>query len=39
MTDPKHEQYREMKEWVGGDWDRSRFEVEETNASLKRLKA
>ena len=39
LADPKHEQHEEMKEWVGGGWDASRFDLEETNALLKRLKA
>ena len=39
LADPKHKQHEEMKEWVGGGWDASRFDLEETNARLKRLKA
>ena len=39
MADPKHEQHAEMKEWVGGAWDATRFNLAATNAALKRLKA
>ncbi len=39
MADPKHEQHAEMKEWVGGAWDATRFSLEAANAGLKRLKA
>ena len=39
LADPKHEQHEEMKEWVGGEWDASQFDLEGINAGLKRLKA
>jgi Plasmid pRiA4b ORF-3-like protein len=39
LANPKHEQHQEMKEWVGGKWDASRFDLETTNTRLKRLKA
>ena len=39
LADPKHEQHEEMKEWVGGAWDATRFSLEHTNAGLKRIKA
>jgi hypothetical protein len=39
IADPKHEQHEEMKEWVGGAWDATRFSLEHTNADLKRIKA
>lgn len=39
LANPKHEQHEEMKAWVGGGWDAGRFDLEETNARLKRLKA
>jgi hypothetical protein len=39
MADPKHEQHEEMKEWVGGTWDATRFRLEDTKAGLKRVKA
>ena len=39
LADPKHKEHEGMKEWVGCGWDASRFDLEETNARLKRLKA
>ena len=39
LADPKHEQHEEMKEWIGGAWDATRFSLEATNAGLKRIKA
>ena len=39
MADPKHEDHERMKEWIGGSWDASRFNLEATNAGLKRIKA
>lgn len=39
MADPKHKQHADVKEWVGGDWDASRFDCEATNIRLKLLKA
>jgi hypothetical protein len=39
MADPHHERHEEMKEWLGGDWEASSFDVEETNLGLKRIKA
>jgi hypothetical protein len=39
LADPKHEQHEEMKEWVGGAWDSTRFSLEDANAGLKRIKA
>jgi hypothetical protein len=39
LADPNTEEHEEMKEWVGGEWDPGRFDLEETNARLKRLKA
>jgi hypothetical protein len=39
LADPKHEQHEEMKEWVDGAWDATRFSLEHTNAGLKRIKA
>ena len=37
--DLKHEQHEEMKEWVGGAWDATRFSLEDVKAGLKRIKA
>ena len=39
ISDPKHEQHEEMKEWVGGRWDATRFSLEAANEGLKRIKA
>ena len=39
LADPKHEQHEEMKEWVGGAWDATRFSLKDANAGLKRIKA
>ena len=39
FADPKDEQHEEMKEWVSGAWDATRFSLEQTNAGLKRIKA
>ncbi len=39
LADPKHEQHEEMKEWIGDEWDASRFNLAAINAGLKRLKA
>jgi hypothetical protein len=39
LADPKHEQHEEIKEWVGGGWDASRFSLEDANTGLKRIKA
>ena len=39
LADPKHEQHDEMKEWVGGAWDATRFSLEDVKAGLKRIKA
>jgi hypothetical protein len=39
MADPKHEQHEQMKEWVGGAWDATRFSLEDAKAGLKRIEA
>jgi hypothetical protein len=36
MADPKHENHREMKEWIGGRFDPERFSVESVNRELRR---
>jgi hypothetical protein len=38
LADPKHAEHEQMKDWLGGDWDAARFELEETNEILKRMK-
>lgn len=39
LNDPKHPEHEQWKEWIGGEWDAEAFDVAETNAVLKRLKA
>jgi hypothetical protein len=37
MGNPNHPEHEELKEWYGGEWDATRFEVEEVNQELKSL--
>jgi hypothetical protein len=39
LANPKHPEHRELKEWIGGKWDAERFDLDEVNDYLKRLKA
>lgn len=39
LADPKHPEHKDMKAWIGGNFDREAFSVEGVNALLKRLKA
>jgi hypothetical protein len=39
LADPKHPDYQDMTDWIGGDWDATRFDLDEINSMLKRLKA
>ena len=39
IADPKHPDHEQMKEWLGGEWDLARFDLDEANAALKRFKA
>jgi hypothetical protein len=39
LADRKHPEHRDLKEWIGGEWDPTQFDVNETNNYLKRLKA
>jgi hypothetical protein len=39
LADSKHPEHEELKEWIGGEWDAARFDLDEVNAVLKRLKA
>ena len=39
LADPKHPDHGHLKEWIGGEWDAARFDLDEANDSLKRLKA
>jgi hypothetical protein len=38
IADPKHPDHEHMKEWLGGEWDLARFDLDEANATLKRFK-
>jgi hypothetical protein len=37
IADPKHENHREMKQWVGGRFDPEKFSVEAVNRELRAL--
>jgi hypothetical protein len=37
LKDPKHPEYEEMSEWIGGDFDPEAFDVEAINRQLARL--
>jgi len=39
LADPKHPEHDELKEWVGGNLDPTRFDLHEANDGLKRFKA
>ena len=39
LKDSKHERHEEMKDWIGGNWDASAFDLDATNKLLKRVKA
>ncbi|MEI2725745.1 MAG: hypothetical protein V9H26_20195 [Verrucomicrobiota bacterium] len=39
MADSNHEEHEQMKEWIGGAWDATRFSLETANILLKRIKA
>jgi hypothetical protein len=39
LVDPKHPEHADLKEWIGGEWDAARFDLDAANAMLKRLKA
>ena len=38
IADPKHPDHEHMKEWLGGEWDMARFDLDEANDALKRFK-
>ena len=38
LAKPKHPEYRQWHDWLGGKWDAKCFDLEETNRRLKRLK-
>jgi hypothetical protein len=35
IRDPEHEQHEELTEWIGGDFDPEKFDIEEVNAELR----
>ena len=37
MADPRHEDHRDMKEWVGGKFDPEKFSVDAVNKELRQL--
>jgi hypothetical protein len=39
LANPKHPEHKNMKEWFGGEWDAEWFDLKQTNAALKRIKA
>jgi len=39
MSDPKHPEHADMKEWMGGEFSAEAFSVEDVNAVFQRLKA
>jgi hypothetical protein len=38
IKDPNHSEHEEMLEWLGGDFDPEKFDVEEVNKNLRRIK-
>ena len=38
LRDPKHEEYEEMREWFGGDFDPETLDLAEVNRMLKRAR-
>jgi hypothetical protein len=38
IADRKHPEHESIKEWLGGEWNMARFDLDETNAALKRFK-
>lgn len=37
IADPKHDEHREMLDWVGGAFDASKFDLDSVNRSLKEV--
>ena len=37
ISDPKHPNHRDMKEWIGGEFDSEKFSVEAMNKELRRV--
>ena len=38
IQDPDHEEYGEMMEWLGGEFDPAAFDVEEINLELRHVR-
>ncbi len=38
LRDPKHEEYEEMREWIGGGFDPEAFDLDEANRMLKSVR-
>ena len=38
ISDPKHPQHEDLREWVGGDFDPTAFDLEEVNRALRQIK-
>jgi len=38
MADPSHEEYKDLSGWIGGKFDPERFDMDEVNRALKRLR-
>lgn len=39
LANPKHPDHADLKDWIGGEWDATRFDLGEINRYLKRLRA
>ena len=39
LADPKHEEHKSIKNWMGGTWDAALFDIETASAALKHLEA
>ena len=39
IADAKHPDHEHLKEWIGGEWDRARFDLDDASAALKKFKA
>jgi hypothetical protein len=38
LADPKHEEYEEIAEWMGEDWNAEAFDLKKVNARLKKIR-
>lgn len=39
LADPQDPDHGEMMDWIGGEWDATQFDLDETNAALRQIKA